>query len=74
MLDKLDAFHKTRTGYAVFALIELGLAYLFISWSIDSGNWIDYLLALVFTVGFLQDLVKLIGTFVRGNRQGRRAR
>ena len=74
MLDKLDKFHKTRTGYAVFALIELALAYVFISWAIDSGSLLDYLLALVFTVGFLQNLIKLIGTFVRGNRQGRRAR
>ncbi len=75
MLDKLDKFHKTRTGYAVFALIELALAYLFISWAIDSGNLLDYLLALIFTVGFLQNFVKLIGTFVRGNkRQGRAAR
>lgn len=74
MLDKLDKFHKTRTGYAVFALVELALAYLFISWAIDSGNWIDYLLALVFTVGFLQNLSKFIGSFLRGKRQSRRAR
>lgn len=74
MLNKLDKFHKTRTGYAVFALIELALAYVFISWAIDSGNWLDYLLALVFTVGFLQNLVKLIGSFVRGKRQNRAAR
>jgi hypothetical protein len=74
MLDKLDKFHKTRTGYAVFALIELALAYVFISWAIDSGSLLDYLLALVFTVGFLQNFIKLIGTFVRAKRQGRRAR
>lgn len=74
MIDKLDKFHKTRTGYAVFALIELVLAYVFISWAIDSGNLLDYLLALVFTVGFLQNFIKLSGTFVRGKRQGHRAR
>lgn len=68
MLDKLDKFHKTRTGYGLFALIELALAYVFISWAIDSGNWLDYLLALVFTVGFLQNFVKLIGSFIRGKR------
>lgn len=68
MLDKLDKFHKTRTGYAVFALVELGLAYLFVSWAIDSGNLLDYLLTLVFTVGFLQNLVKLIGSFFHGKK------
>ncbi len=64
MLSKLDKFHKTRTGYAVFALVELGLAYIFMSWAINGGNWLDYLLALVFLVGFLQNFIKLIASFV----------
>lgn len=74
MLDRLDKFHKTRTGYAVFALIELALAYMFISWAIDSGSLLDYLFALIFTVGFLQNFIKLIGSFVRGKRQGHTSR
>lgn len=72
MLDKLDRFHQTRTGYGVFALVELGLAYLFISWAINSGSWIDYLLALVFTVGFLQNTFKWISTFVNASHKGGR--
>jgi type IV secretory pathway TrbL component len=60
MLDRLDKFHKTRTGYGLFALVELALAYLFMSWAINDGNWLDYLLAIIFLVGFLQNLVKLI--------------
>jgi hypothetical protein len=74
MLNKLDRFHKTKLGYGLFALVELALAYLFISWAIDDGNWIDYLLALVFTVGFLQNLIKLIGKFFNGNKSTSRAR
>lgn len=74
MLEKLDKFHKTRTGYAVFALIELALAYAFISWAIDSGNILDYLFALIFTVGFLQNFIKLVGTFIHGAKQSRRTR
>jgi hypothetical protein len=69
VLNKLDKFHKTRTGYAAFALIELALAYVFISWAIDSGNWLDYLLALVFTIGFLQNITRLIGALVRGKKR-----
>jgi hypothetical protein len=73
MFEKLDAFHQTRTGYAVFAVIELALAYVFISWAIDGGSWFDYGLALIFTIGFLQNFIKLVGTFFRG-RQSRRTR
>jgi len=74
MFEKLDAFHQTRLGYAVFAAIELALAYVFISWAIDGGSWFDYGLALIFTIGFLQNLSKLIGTFFNGKRSGRKAR
>lgn len=60
MLDKLDKFHQTKTGYGVFAVVELLLAFLFITWAIDSGSWWDYLLALIFLVGFLQNIFKLV--------------
>lgn len=69
MLDKLDQFHKTKLGYGLFALVELALAYLFISWAIDDGNWIDYLLALVFAVGFMQNFLHLIDSFIM-NKKG----
>ena len=65
MLGWLDKFHQTRTGYGLFAAVELALAYLFISWAINDGNWLDYLLALVFTVGFLQNLIKLLASFFK---------
>lgn len=60
MLDWLDKFHKTRTGYAVFTLVELALAYACISWAINSGSWLAYLLTVVFLVGFLQNFTKLV--------------
>jgi len=72
MFDKLDRFHHSKTGYAVFAVVELGLAYLFISWAIDDGSWFDYLLALIFMVGFLQNLAKLIGSFIAAHKRHKR--
>lgn len=33
-----------------FALVLLAIAYGFASWAIDSGNWIHYLLTIVFLV------------------------
>jgi hypothetical protein len=65
MLNKLDKWHKTRLGLLVFAIIELAIAYGFLSLSIDRGNFWWYLLTLIFLVGFLQNFSKLIGTFFK---------
>jgi hypothetical protein len=65
MLNKLDKWHKTRLGYLVFAIIELAIAYGFISLSIDRGNFWWYLLTLIFLVGFLQNFIKFIGSFFK---------
>ena len=59
-LAKLDKFHKTRLGYLVFGLVELGLAYLFASLAINSGDWWEYALTIIFLFGFLQNLVQVI--------------
>lgn len=69
MLERLDRWHKTKLGLLVFGLAELGLAYGFASLSIDRGNLWWYLLTLVFLVGALQNLFKLIGKLIHGGRK-----
>jgi hypothetical protein len=69
MIKQLDAWHKTKPGLLVFGLLELTVAYGFASLAIDRGNFLWYLLTLVFLVGSLQDLFKLIGKFIYGGRQ-----
>ena len=69
MLNWLDKFHRTRWGFLAFAVIELALAYLFISWALDSGSIWDYLITLIFFVAFLQNLVKLVGALVFPRRR-----
>ena len=59
MIDKLDAFHKTRLGYLVFGLIELGLAYMVSLKAIDNGNLILWTLAFILLFGFLQNFVRM---------------
>jgi hypothetical protein len=71
MIQKLDKWHKTRLGLLAFALVELLVAYGFMSLSIDRGNFFYYLLTLIFLVGSLQNFVKLIGAFFHGKRQKR---
>ena len=67
-LQAIDKFHKTRVGYLVFGLAELALAYLFARLAFPSGDWWEWLLALVFLFGFLQNLVRAIA-MRKGKRQ-----
>lgn len=67
-LKQLDKFHKTKAAYAVFALVELALSYLFASLAVDSGNLWQWALAIVLFVGFAQNFVKLIRGIIRVNR------
>jgi hypothetical protein len=55
-------------GLLVFAIIELGLAYAFVSLAIDRGNLFYYALSLIFLVGCLQNLVKLINHLLHNKR------
>ena len=65
-LKQLDKFHRTRNGYIVFGLVELGLAYLFGSLAVNSGSVWQWTLTIILLVGFLQNLVRLIGVLIRG--------
>ena len=69
MLKQLDKRHKTKVGLLVFGVVELAIAYGFFSLSIDRGNLWWYLFTLIFFIGSLQNLVKLIGRLVHGKRQ-----
>jgi hypothetical protein len=69
MFKQLDRWHKTRVGLFIFAIIELALAYMFVSLAIDKGSFLYYLLTLIFLVGGLQNIFKLIGTFFHGKRR-----
>lgn len=59
MLEQIDKFHKTRTGYVVFGLVELGLAYLLASLAVNSGSLWQWALALILLFGFFQNLVRM---------------
>ena len=65
MIDKIDAWHKTKTGYALFAVLELIVANIFFSFAIDSGNLFDYLFAILFFIGSLQNTYKLARSLKR---------
>lgn len=72
MIDKLHKWHQTKLGLLVFAVVELIICYGFISLAIDRGNFWYYLFALIFLVGALQNLIKLIGTLLNGTKKSGR--
>ncbi|HVX24501.1 MAG TPA: hypothetical protein VG992_04140 [Candidatus Saccharimonadales bacterium] len=72
MLNKLDHWHKTRVGLAVFGVVELAIAYGFASLAIDRGNLWWYVLTLIFLVGALQNAAHFIGTFLHGGKGAKR--
>lgn len=67
-LAKLDKFHKTRRGYAVFGLVEAGLAYAFFSLAVNSGSLWQWALTAILIVGILQNFVKFMDTFIHVSR------
>jgi hypothetical protein len=56
----MHTWHQTRVGLAVFLVLEVGLIYGFASLAIDRGSLWYYLLTMLFVVGALQNLYKLI--------------
>lgn len=67
MLRSINNWHKsTRLGRVVFAVVDLAIAYGFFSLSLNSGNLIWYIVTIVFLIGFLANIYKLIESFFRG--------
>jgi len=60
MLDKLDKFHKTRRGHAVFGFVELVMAYGFVDWALDTGNWLWWVAAAFLLLGSVQNFARAI--------------
>jgi hypothetical protein len=64
----IKKWHHTKLGLLVVAGVELILAYLFGSLSIDRGNLWWYLLTVAFLVGGIQHIIRFIGKFFNGNK------
>jgi hypothetical protein len=59
-LEAIDKFHKTRLGYMVFGLVELGLSLAFANWALDNGSLLLWGLTLILAVGFAQNFVQML--------------
>jgi hypothetical protein len=65
-LQAIDKFHKTRLGYLVFGLVELGLAAWLAGLALNSGSLWEWVLAVILLFGFLQNFGRML--FVKRNR------
>jgi hypothetical protein len=68
-MKKLHNWHQSKLGLLFFGLVELGAAYGFASLAIDRGGLWWYALTLIFFVGALQNLFKLIGKAINGGHK-----
>jgi hypothetical protein len=73
ILQRIDRWHKTKLGLAVFMLFEAAFGYLFASLAAHSGSLLDYVIAFLLIVLFVQDAVAFImkGTERSGESKGK---
>jgi hypothetical protein len=57
-IEQIDKFHKTRKGRVTFGLIELIVAYIFISLAINSGSIWQYVIAIILIIGAFNNLLR----------------
>lgn len=63
---KVRRLRANKPGLLVLVVTQLAIAYGFASLAISRGNFLWYLLALIFLIGTLQNLFKLIGALLHG--------
>lgn len=70
-MNKLHDWHQTKRGLFIVALIELVIAYIFISIAIDSANLWAYAVGIVSGVGAIHNLIKSAGVRNKGAKKAR---
>lgn len=63
-IKKINKWHETKLGLSVFLMVELALAYGFMSWAIYNGNIICWIITIFFFVGFVKNTLKLFGRLI----------
>lgn len=58
-MEKLQAFHNTRSGHITFGLVELALLYLCASIAIDTANMFAYLASILLAAGVVINFVNI---------------
>lgn len=56
LAERLKVWSETRAFRIIFGLISLVMAYVFGSFALDSGNLLDYAIAILFVIVGLREL------------------
>ena len=72
-LKDFKAWHKSKTGLFIFGVLELGIAYGLGSRALDTGSWWEYGLALLFLIGGIQNVVRLMKKVISGKSKTNKA-
>lgn len=64
LVERFETWHKTKLGYAVMGVLELAVAFALVSRAIDTGSIWQYFFAVIFFVGGLRNLYKLIHALI----------
>jgi len=60
LVQRMTAWHQTKIGLLVFAVLEAATAALFLDWAVTGGSWLDWLCFVILVSGFVQNAFKLI--------------
>ncbi len=61
LVHKLHAWHQTKKGLASFAVVELLVAYIFLSIAIDTANLWSYTVGVLAAVGAIHNVLRIVG-------------
>lgn len=59
-MERLAIWHQTRWGFLTFGAVELAATYVIASLAINSGALWEYVLGILFLIGGIRNMVKLI--------------
>jgi hypothetical protein len=59
-IKRAEAWHETKQGLLFAVFLEVGFAYVFLSWAIDTGSTLDYFFTVLFVIGVFISARKLI--------------
>lgn len=60
MNKKIHTWHQTSLGLLFFSIINVGIMYLSIKLAFKTGNLFLYLIAIIFLISLIQNLINLI--------------
>lgn len=69
--SNIDKFHHTRKGKLIFGVVELLLSYAIISRAIDTGSLWEWGVGLLFVIGGINNLIRVLGRQIKKDEKSK---